>query len=103
MHPTLMKSIIAAFALAGLLAGCNTADTPAQTKPSTSTESASSTNSPVEIARAYIAKARPDWARALRLTPVVLDRGDKWQVTFEPDGAPVIMIDKQTRKVVDAF
>jgi hypothetical protein len=98
-----MKSFIASLALAGFLTGCGTAGPDAQPSPSVGPSAIGSTASPAEIAQAYIREKRPDWDRALRLRPVVVDRGTRWQVTFDPGGSPVIMIDKQTRQVVDAF
>lgn len=61
----------------------------------------------VRIARDFIAERYPSFD-ASGLKPIVAERGNEWELTFElPNhmlgGVPVVTIDKRTCKVVRAF
>ena len=98
-----MKSILAAAALV-LLAGCATDNSSPQSSnsPASNVGSNATRDQIIAVAREYVTNERTDWNRALAMSPVVIDQGKNWQVSFEPGGSPVILIDKQTLKVSSA-
>ena len=61
-----------------------------------------------QIAAQYIEKFHPDWKEELGFPHKVADHGDYWLVTFAlpphmQGGAPVLHVDKQSRRVVQVF
>jgi hypothetical protein len=61
----------------------------------------------LRVAERYIAKAYPSFD-GLALKPIIVDKKNTWEVTYElPEntlgGTPVVVIDKSTLNVVDAY